>query len=425
MSSAENGGVKEEFILKVIQAKFEALRTGLNEAVRRRWAATEAIALGPKGVRLVAEATGLSLPTIRRGIRELEQGVPLELERARHPGGGRKKAAVKDKTLVADLEALVDPATRGDPTSPLRWTCKSTLKLAEELHHQGHVITAHTVGKILHQEGYSLQSNRKTREGAQHPDRNAQFEYISARVKAFQRRGAPVISVDAKKKELVGDFKNAGREWSPKGRPPQVRVHDFEDEELGKALPYGVYDVGANEGWVSVGVTHDTPAFALATIRMWWLEMGVARYPKAEELLIIADSGGSNSARARLWKVELQRLADETGLRIAVSHLPPGTSKWNKIEHRMFCHITRNWRGRPLESREVIVNLIGKTTTTKGLHIEARIDTANYPTGFKVSDADMKELSLQREEFHGEWNYMLLPKAETSSNSSQTTKNRT
>jgi hypothetical protein len=317
----------------------------------------------------------------------------------------------------------VDPATRGDPTSPLRWTCKSTLKLAEELHNQGHIITAHTVGKILHQQGYSLQSNRKTREGVQHPDRNAQFEYISARVREFQRRGAPVISVDAKKKELVGDFKNAGREWSPKGRPPPVRVHDFEDEELGKALPYGVYDVGANEGWVSVGVTHDTPAFALATIRMWWLEMGVARYPKAKELLIIADSGGSNSARARLWKVELQRLADEIGLRIAVSHLPPGTSKWNKIEHRMFCHITRNWRGRPLESREVIVNLIGNTTTTKGLHIEARLDMGDYPIGIKVSDAAMKELSLQREGFHGEWNYMLLPK--TPANPSRTTKNRT
>lgn len=416
-------GMKEESILKVIQAKFEALRTGMNEAVRRRWAAAEAIALGPKGVRLVAEATGLSLPTIRRGMRELVQGVPLELERARHPGGGRKKATLKDRTLVADLEALVDPVTRGDPTSPLRWTCKSTLKLAEELHNQGHIITAHTVGKILHQQGYSLQSNRKTREGTRHPDRNAQFEHISARVKEFQRRGAPVISVDAKKKELVGDFKNAGREWFPKGRPLHVRVHDFEDEDLGKALPYGVYDVGANEGWVSVGVTHDTPAFALATIRMWWVEMGVARYPKAKELLIIADSGGSNSARARLWKVELQRLAEETGLRIAVSHLPPGTSKWNKIEHRMFCHITRNWRGRPLESREVIVNLIGNTTTTKGLHIEASLDLADYPIGIKVSDAAMKELSLQREEFHGEWNYMLLPK--TPATPSRTTKNRT
>jgi hypothetical protein len=356
-------------------------------------------------------------------MRELEQGIPLEVDRARHPGGGRKKATVKDRTLVADLEALVDPATRGDPTSALRWTCKSTLKLAEELHDRGHGITAHTVGKILHQQGYSLQSNRKTREGAQHPDRNAQFEHLNARVRKFQQRGAPVISVDAKKKELVGDFKNAGREWHPKGRPSHVRVYDFVDEELGKALPYGVYDVEANEGWVSVGVTHDTPAFALATIRMWWLEMGVARYPNAKELLIIADSGGSNSARARLWKVELQRLANDTGLRLAVSHLPPGTSKWNKIEHRMFCHITHNWRGRPLESREVIVNLIGSTTTAKGLHIEARLDMADYPTGVKVSDDDMRLLNLQREDFHGEWNYIIIPKAPA--NPSRPTKKQT
>jgi transposase len=400
----------EQALLKAIQRKYEALRAGMNEAVRRRWAAAEARALGPKGVWLVAQATELSLPTVRRGMRELKQGISLEVYRARRPGGGRKRATAKDATLLADLEALVDPATRGEPTSPLRWTCKSTLKLAAELHHQGHGISAHTVGEILHRQGYSLQSNRKTREGAQHPDRNAQFEYLNTRVKEFHGRGAPVISVDAKKKELVGDFKNAGREWAPKGQPPPVRVHDFVDEELGKALPYGVYDVGANEGWVSVGVTHDTPAFAIATIRMWWLEMGALRYPKAKELLIIADSGGSNSARARLWKVELQHLADETGLRMAVSHLPPGTSKWNKIEHRMFCHITHNWRGRPLESREVIVNLIGSTTTAKGLHIQASLDMADYPTGIKVRDEDMETLSLKRDNFHGEWNYMILPK---------------
>lgn len=346
-------------------------------------------------------------------MRELRQGIPLEVFRARRPGGGRRKLTAKDATLLADLEALVDPATRGDPTSPLRWTCKSTLKLAEELHNQGHGLSAHTVGEILHRQGYSLQSNRKTREGAQHPDRNAQFEYLNARVKEFQERGSPVISVDAKKKELVGDFKNAGREWNPKGQPPRVRVHDFVDEELGKALPYGVYDMGANEGWVSVGVTHDTPAFAIATIRTWWLEMGSVRYPKAKELLIIADSGGSARARARarLWKVELQHLADEMGLRMAVSHLPPGTSKWNKIEHRMFCHITHNWRGRPLESREVIVNLIGSTTTAKGLHIQASLDMSNYPTGIKVRDEDMEALNLERDDFHGEWNYMILPKA--------------
>jgi transposase len=414
--------MEEETTLKIIQSKYEALQAGMNEAVRRRWAAAEARALGPRGIRLVAEATGLSLPTVRRGMRELKQGAPLEISRARRPGGGRKRATAKDATLLAELEALVEPVTRGDPTSPLRWTCKSTLKLAEELRHRGHGITAQTVGRILHQQGYSLQSNRKTREGAQQPDRNAQFEYLNARVGEFQRRGAPVISVDAKKKELVGDFKNAGREWHPKGQPPQVRVYDFVDKERGKALPYGVYDVGANEGWVSVGVTHDTPAFALATIRTWWLEMGVARYPKAQELLIIADSGGSNSARARLWKVELQHLADETGLRIAVSHLPPGTSKWNKIEHRMFCHITHNWRGRPLESREVIVNLIGSTKTTKGLHIQARLDMANYPVGIKVSDEDMKALNLECEDFHGEWNYVLLPR--TSMNPSRKTTKR-
>lgn len=401
----------EEASLKAIQSKYEALRAGMNEAVRRRWAAAEARALGRRGIRLVAQATGLSLPTVRRGMRELRQGIPLEVFRARRPGGGRRKLTAKDATLLADLEALVDPATRGDPTSPLRWTCKSTLKLAEELHNQGHGLSAHTVGEILHRQGYSLQSNRKTREGAQHPDRNAQFEYLNARVKEFQGRGSPVISVDAKKKELVGDFKNAGREWSPKGQPPRVRVHDFVDKELGKALPYGVYDVGANEGWVSVGVTHDTPAFAIATIRTWWLEMGRVRYPKAKELLIIADSGGSNSARARLWKVELQHLADEMGLRMAVSHLPPGTSKWNKIEHRMFCHITHNWRGRPLESREVIVNLIGGTTTAKGLHIQASLDMSNYPTGIKVRNEDMEALNLERDDFHGEWNYMLLPKS--------------
>jgi transposase len=401
----------EETSLKAIQSKYEALRAGMNEAVRRRWAAAEARALGPRGIRLVAQATGLSLPTVRRGMRELRQGIPFEVFRARRPGGGRRKLTAKDATLLADLEALVDPATRGEPTSPLRWTCKSTLKLAEELRHQGHGLSAHTVGEILHRQGYSLQSNRKTREGAQHPDRKAQFEYLNARVKEFQGRGSPVISVDAKKKELVGDFKNAGREWNPKGQPPRVRVHDFVDEELGKALPYGVYDVGANEGWVSVGVTHDPPAFAIATIRTWWLEMGSARYPKAKELLIIADSGGSNSARARLWKVELQHLADELGMRIAVSHLPPGTSKWNKIEHRMFCHITHNWRGRPLESREVIVNLIGGTTAAKGLHIQASLDMSNYPTGIKVRDEDMKALNLECADFHGEWNYMILPKA--------------
>ncbi len=282
-------------------------------------------------------------------------------------------------------------------------------RLAAELRAQGHQASPQLVSELLAGAGYSLQGARKVREGAQHPDRNAQFEHLRARVRHFQRHGMPVISVDAKKKEWVGDFKNAGREWHPEGHPPKVRVYDFVDKELGKALPYGVYDVGANEGWVSVGVTHDTPAFAAATIRTWWLEMGQTRYPKAKELLVIADSGGSNSARARLWKLELQHLADDTGLRLCVSHLPPGTSKWNRIEHRMFCHITRNWRGRPLESREVIVNLIGSTTTEKGLHIQAALDATDYPTGIKVTDTQMESLHLERDSFHGDWNYTIYP----------------
>jgi hypothetical protein len=346
---------------------------------------------------------------------ELEEEVPLDIHRARRPGGGRKKVTAKDDTLLADLELLVDPATRGDPMSPLRWTCKSTLKLAAELCVRGHCIDPSTVGRLLHQLGYSLQSNRKAHEGGKDPDRNAQFEHINELVQSFHQHGNPVISVDAKKKELVGDFKNAGREWHPKAEPLAVRVHDFVDKELGKALPYGVYDVGANEGWVSVGVTHDTPAFAVATIRTWWLEMGKERYAGAKELLIIADSGGSNSTRARLWKVELQHLANETGLRLYVSHLPPGTSKWNKIEHRMFCHITHNWRGRPLESREVIVNLIGSTTTEKGLRIRAALDTGEYPVGMKVSDQEMGTLRLRRDRFHGEWNYTFIPSPSSNS----------
>lgn len=401
---------------RLIAEKYKGLRPVLNEQSRRRWAAAEALALGRGGISAVARATGLSRPTIRAGIVEIQRGqAPAAHEngrpRLRHPGGGRKPRIQHEPTLLPDLEALVEPTTRGDPQSPLRWTSKGVRRLAAELRAQGHEVSAQLVSELLATAGYSLQGARKVREGVQHPDRNAQFEYLSERVRAFQKRGAPVISVDAKKKELVGDFKNAGQEWHPKGQPPPVRVYDFVDPKLGKALPYGVYDVGANEGWVSVGLTHDTPAFAVATIRTWWLEMGVARYPRAKELLIVADSGGSNSARARLWKVELQHLADDTGLRIAVSHLPPGTSKWNKIEHRMFCHITHNWRGRPLESREVIVNLIGSTTTEAGLRIQAALDTEEYPTGVKVSDEAMQSLHLEREDFHGEWNYMLVPAA--------------
>jgi transposase len=396
-----------------ITKKFKALGPILTEQGRRLWAATEAMVLGRGGVRLVAQATGLSRPTIYAGIQEL-RGEPAAIPgrgpgQSRRAGGGRKRRVEHDPTLLADLEALVEPTTRGDPQSPLRWTCKSVRRLAEELRAQGHQVSPQVVGNLLHEADYSLQGTRKTREGGKHPDRNAQFEHIAARVRDFQKRHQPVISVDAKKKELVGDFKNAGREWHPKGQPPQVRVYDFIDPKLGKAIPYGVYDVRANLGWVSVGVDHDTPAFAVATIRAWWLQMGSQMYPKAQELLITADSGGSNSTRARLWKLELQRFSDESGLRVCVSHLPPGTSKWNKIEHRMCCHITANWRGKPLESLEVVVSLIGDTNTSAGLRIQAALDAGQYPKGIKVSNAEMKKLQIDRAQFHGEWNYTILP----------------
>jgi transposase len=396
-----------------VAEKFKALRPVLNELARRRWAATEALAFGRGGISAVARATGLSHKTIRTGIREMRSAegaaAAPETPRMRRPGAGRRRRAAQDPTLLGDLETLVEPTTRGDPQSPLRWTCKSVRRLAAELQAQGHQVSPQLVSELLHAAGYSLQGARKTREGAQHPDRNAQFEHIAAHVRDFQKRGEPVISVDAKKKELVGDFKNAGREWHPQGQAPPVRVYDFVDPELGKAIPYGVYDLHANVGWVSVGVDHDTPAFAVATIRAWWLQMGAAMYPQAKALLITADSGGSNSARARLWKRELQRFADESGLRVSVSHLPPGTSKWNKIEHRLFCHITANWRGKPLESRGVVVSLIGATTTTTGLRIQATLDAGLYPTGVKVSDAEMTSLQIERSSFHGDWNYMILP----------------
>jgi transposase len=393
--------------------KFEALRPVLNERARRCWAATEALAFGRGGISAVAHATGLSRKTIRAGIREMQNGAggaaAPEPARMRRSGAGRKPRATQDPTLLDDLETLVEPTTRGNPQSPLRWTCKSVRRLASELQAQGHKVSPQLVSELLHAAGYSLQGTRKTREGAQHPDRNAQFEHIAARVRDFQQRSAPVISVDAKKKELLGDFKNPGREWHPQGQAPPVRVYDFIDPVLGKAIPYGVYDLHANVGWISVGVDHDTPAFAVATIQAWWLQMGSAMYPQATELLITADGGGSNSARARLWKRELQRFADESSLRVGVSHLPPGTSKWNKIEHRMFCHITANWRGKPLESREVVVSLIGATTTTQGLRIQAVLDAGQYPTGIKVSNAEMQSLQIERAEFHGDWNYTIRP----------------
>jgi len=327
----------------------------------------------------------------------------------RRPGAGRKPLTEKDPRLLADLEALVEPMTLGDPMSPLRWTCKSTARLAQEMGRQGHRVGPRTVAKLLVGLRYSLQANRKVLEGSSHADRDQQFEYINGQVKSFQELGAPVISVDTKKKELVGAYKNGGREWRPKGCPERVKDHDFPDQELGKAIPYGVYDVHANQGWVSVGRDHDTPEFAVQSIRTWWRQMGQATYPKATELLILADGGGSNGYRVRGWKTHLQKLVDETGLRITVSHFPPGTSKWNKIEHRMFCHITQNWRGRPLVTHEVVVSLIGSTTTKPGLRIQAELDPKDYETGVKVTDEEIARVRLHKHEFHGEWNYTISP----------------
>jgi hypothetical protein len=348
---------------------------------------------------------------IRQGLRELEQSATHPVGRIRRPGGGRKSAKQKDPTLMADLEKLVDPATRGDPESWLRWTSKSVRKLAEELAGMGHRVSYPVVAELLREMGYSLQSNRKTKEGDSHPDRNAQFEYINARVQQYIGLQQPVISVDTKKKELVGDFKNAGQNWMPQGKPDKVRVHDFLIPELGRAAPYGIYDLAQNTGWVSVGIDHDTASFAVATIRRWWYVMGKEKYAQAKRLMITADGGGSNGSRLRLWKLELQTLADETGLSIAVSHFPPGTSKWNKIEHRLFSFISKNWRGQPLTSLQVIVNLIAGTTTRKGLKVHAEIDDRLYPAGTKVPDEEMDRLNLRREDFHGEWNYQILPRS--------------
>jgi hypothetical protein len=401
-------------IIATVRQKFEMLVPVLTERVRRQWAASEALALSRGGITLVAQATGLSRTTIWAGIRELRAGPPVQPEadpsqRCRRTGGGRHCVEVDDPTLCRDLEQLVDPATRGDPMSALRWTAKSTRTLAQELRRQGHQVSHPTVALLLHYLGYNLQANRKTREITSHPDRNAQFEFINARVLAFQKRDQPVVSVDTKKKEWIGDFKNGGVEWQPQGEPEQVRAKDFPDKRLGKGIPYGVYDLTCDEGWVSVGIDHDTAAFATETIRRWWEGMGKGTYPRATELLITADGGGSNGSRSRLWKVCLQRLADALGLRLSVCHLPPGTSKWNKIEHRLFCHITRNWRGRPLTSRAVVVNLIGNTKTDTGLAIQAALDEKEYPTGIKVTDEELSEVRIKRNEFHGEWNYTIMP----------------
>lgn len=424
----------------------------LNERLTRLWAATEAIALGRGGITQVSQATGLSPKTIRVGMRELEQepDTPVKhtrkLDRIRGQGGGRKRLKDLDPTLIPDLEALIDPVTRGHPESPLCWTSKSTTKLAEQLRASCHAISARKVACLLHQLDYSIHCNRKTREGDSHPDRDAQFQHIHDQVQAFQTRGQPVISVDTKKKQVIGDYKNDGQEWQRKKQPLEVNTHDFPDPQLGKVVPYGVYDLAANQGWVNVGINHDTAEFAIESIRQWWHHMGKQMYPEADELLITADCGGSNGYRLRLWKTQLQKLANETGLRIQVAHFPPGTSKWNKIEHRMFCHITENWRGynfprqnrtslnntlylccqpttlmrmscfvrgfrrgRPLTSREVVINLIGSTTTNKGLTIKVQLDENNYELGKKVSDSQLSSVSLEKSEFHGESNYAIIP----------------
>jgi hypothetical protein len=395
-----------------LREKYKLLSATMTERMRRHWAAAEALALPRGGLALVAEATGLSRTTITAGMRELRQPAdepPVDSSRCRRPGGGRHLLEVDDATLLTDLERLVDPSTRGDPMSPLRWTCKSTRQLADALKGQGHRVSHPTVATLLHGLGYNLQVNRKTREGSSHPDRNAQFEFISKRVLAFQKAKQPVISVDTKKKENLGDFRNNGGEWQPEGEPEEVRAKDFPDKRLGKAIPYGVYDLTCNRGWVSVGIDHDTARFAVESLRRWWSEMGQRSYPRAERVLITADGGGSNGSRNRLWKVALQELANETGLKVSVCHFPPGTSKWNKIEHRMFCHITKNWRGRPLTSRAVVVNLIGSTTTTTGLTIHAELDEGEYPTGTKITDEELAGVRIKRNNFHGEWNYTILP----------------
>jgi len=410
----------------VTRGKYLALADRLDEATLRLWAAVEARALGRGGVSRVAKAIGMSRTTIYAGLEELEapqvrpastpsaSGDSAGKRRIRAKGGGRKKLSDKDATLVRDLDGLVEPTARGDPMSPLRWTCKSTPRLAQELTRLGHKVSQRSVCDLLAQLNYSLQSTRKTREGGQHPDRDAQFHHIASMAAQYQAAGDPVISVDTKKKELIGDFKNGGREWRPKGDPEQVRVHDFIDPELGKVAPYGVYDVAANQGWVSVGIDHDTAELAVESIRRWWKEMGRPRYPRACRLLITADCGGSNGYRVRLWPLQLQKLADELNLVIEVCHLPPGTSKWNKIEHRMFCQITNNWRGRPLVSREVVVNLIGSTTTDTGLRIRSQLDENSYQAGIKVSDEELARLAIERDEFHGEWNYRLRPREQPS-----------
>jgi transposase len=403
--------------LTTLRSKHAALVAVFTERSRRLWAATEARALGYGGITQVARATGISASTIRRGLRELDDAnAPLPPERTRRAGGGRKRTTTLDPTLLDHLEALVEPTAPGDPDSPLRWTCLSTRTLAVALEALGHVVSHTLVAELLHGLGYSLQGNVKTREGRQHPDRDAQFRYIARQVAEAQRRGQPTISVDTKKKELVGPFKNGGRTWRPAKTPQRVRVHDFviPGATGGKAIPYGVYDLHRNEGWVSVGIDHDTATFATRSIRRWWQTMGRPVYRDATALVITADAGGSNGARLRLWKWELHQLANRTGLAITVCHFPPGTSKWNKIEHRLFSHIAMNWRGTPLVDLATIVSLIGSTHSRAGLHVRAELDRGRYPTGAKVTKAQLESVRLERHQFHGDWNYTIYPQQDTS-----------
>ena len=403
--------MSKEARIASIREKYADLSGVLNERSRRYWAATEARAAGLGGVTIVSVATGLARNTIRAGLAELadpQHAAPAG--RIRKIGGGRKRLVEQDSGLMCALNALIEPTERGDPESSLRWTTKSTTNIADELTKEGHPVSQRAVCELLHAERYSLQSNRKTEEGANHPDRDAQFRFIAEDVKQLQTKNQPVISVDTKKKELIGNFKNNGAEWRKTGNPRKVNTHDFMNKELGKVAPYGVYDLSRNEGWVNVGIDHDTASFAVESIRRWWTRLGTTRYPKAREMMITADCGGSNANRNRLWKVELQALADDTGLTIHVRHFPPGTSKWNKIEHRLFSFISRNWRGRPLIDRATVVNLIANTTTTAGLTVQAMLDENHYETGRKVSDQEMASLNLIRHSFHGEWNYRIEPR---------------
>jgi hypothetical protein len=395
--------------IETLQVKYAGLASALTERARRLWAATEAKALGHGGIALVERATGISRSTIQRGMRELESGETLNADRSRRRGGGRKSVVEKDPSLLADLDALVEPTAWGDPDSPLRWTVKSVRVLADALQALGHDVSRTVVAELLRELDYSLQGNRKTREGKQHPDRDAQFRYVNNQVRRFQKKGHATISVDTKKKELIGDFKNPGREWREKKNPEPVRVHDFQIPANGKAIPYGIYDLQRNEGWVSIGNDHDTASFAVNAIRRWWKLMGRPAYSGSNSLLITADGGGSNGSRLRLWKWELHRFASRTGLSITVCHFPPGTSKWNRIEHRLFSHIAMNWRGRPLVSLAAIVSLIASTRSKAGLRVRSEIDQGTYPTGVPVTDEQMSKIAIRHHRFHGEWNYTIKP----------------